>query len=257
MNKINFTAKDNFPLSSDTMDIMQKMIELSAKAALLGGSNYILSGCTDSGTTVSDGVIVINGELLKFEGGVKKSKITILQTSQTLHAFGVDYPEAYIFRTAKFSDTGEYNWLDFKQIESILQLSQRLNEAVTIPKGLIAMWSGDPDEIPQGWMLCDGSNNTPNLSGMFIVGFNRQDTDYNSTGKSGGLKSVTLNLSQIPSHSHTIKFTERNWGDDGAYHPWPDYNGVSPYVAETQTAGGGLSHENRPPYYVLAYIIKL
>ena len=78
MNKINFLGKDNFPLSSDTMDIMQQMIALSAKMALLGGSNYILSGCVDTGTTVSDGIIVVDGELLAFEGGTKKAKITIL-----------------------------------------------------------------------------------------------------------------------------------------------------------------------------------
>jgi formylmethanofuran dehydrogenase subunit C len=78
MNKINFTAKDNFPLSSDTMEMMQQMIGLNANLALLGGTNYILSGCVDDGTNVTDGIIVVDGELIPFEGGIKNAKITKL-----------------------------------------------------------------------------------------------------------------------------------------------------------------------------------
>jgi hypothetical protein len=62
MNKINFTAKDNFPLSSDVMDFLQSMVKLSANMAALGGESYILSGCTaDRAGNISEGIIVISG----------------------------------------------------------------------------------------------------------------------------------------------------------------------------------------------------
>ncbi|WP_258101850.1 phage tail protein [Marinoscillum pacificum] len=37
----------------------------------------------------------------------------------------------------------------------------------TIPKGGIIMWSGTT--VPSGWALCNGSNNTPNLTDRFIM----------------------------------------------------------------------------------------
>jgi len=57
-------------------------------------------------------------------------------------------------------------------------------EGVT-PVGGIIMWSGNPKALPVGWALCDGKNETPNLSGRFIVGYDSADTEYNSTNKVG------------------------------------------------------------------------
>ncbi len=38
-----------------------------------------------------------------------------------------------------------------------------------IPSGGIIMWSGQADNIPDGWVLCDGSKGTPNLTDRFIL----------------------------------------------------------------------------------------
>ena len=45
-----------------------------------------------------------------------------------------------------------------------------LTGIVSIPTGLISMWSGSASAIPSGWNLCDGNNGTPNLVGKFIKG---------------------------------------------------------------------------------------
>lgn len=50
--------------------------------------------------------------------------------------------------------------------------------STSIPPGLIAMWSGT--EVPDGWVLCNGENNTPDLSDKFIVG----TTNLESNGES-------------------------------------------------------------------------
>merc|ERR1719362_2207293 len=39
-----------------------------------------------------------------------------------------------------------------------------------VPTGTIVMWSGSIQNIPNGWKLCDGSNNTPDLRDRFILG---------------------------------------------------------------------------------------
>jgi len=37
-------------------------------------------------------------------------------------------------------------------------------------KGLICLWSGAIVDIPAGWLLCDGNDDTPDLRDKFIVG---------------------------------------------------------------------------------------
>ena len=52
----------------------------------------------------------------------------------------------------------------------------------TIPAGAIIMWSGSIGSIPAGYVLCNGSNGTPDLRDRFIVG---SGNNY-SVGSSGG-----------------------------------------------------------------------
>jgi microcystin-dependent protein len=68
-----------------------------------------------------------------------------------------------------------------------------------VPPGAIIMWSGAINDIPVGWALCDGTNGTPDLRDRFIVG---AGGSYN-VGNTGGASSVTLEVSQMPSHAHT------------------------------------------------------
>ncbi len=279
MNKINFTAKDNFPLSSDTMEMMQQMIGLSANTALLGGANYILSGCVDDGNgNVGAGLVVIGGEILPFEAGIKKAKITIQQTSKTLTAFGVDYPEAYLYRTAKFSDTGEYNWSDFIQVLTNQQLESKINALKEESTGFVKMWSGRIDRVPEGYLLCNGDTVTtaqypelayslgketeesftlPDLRKRFVAGYDNSAEGYSAIGVTGGAEKITLTIEQMPNHTHDVEFVDEKWGDNANSRPFPNPAGTSGYTAQTTSTGGGKEHENRPPYYVLAYVIKV
>jgi microcystin-dependent protein len=292
MNRINFTAKDNFPLSSDTMELLQQIIATNAGLAALCGSNYILSGCVENGTDVSAGIVVIDGEILPFQAGTKQSKITIEETTQDLTAFGVNYPESYIFRVAKFSATGAYNWSDFSQVVTNKELDERVSNIKGDAIGIIKLWAGTIGNVPDGYRLCNGDSvstdptspnylpelfavlgtrfggngspdfNLPDLRGRFVVGYDSSDNDYNdiNSTKIGGAKTVTLTESQIPAHTHTTTF-KQNGVDDTTT---PNFNAVTltsgpgnDYSAESGSKGGGQDHENRPPYFTLAYIIKV
>lgn len=70
----------------------------------------------------------------------------------------------------------------------------------SIPSGVIVAWSGSSTNIPAGWALCDGNNNTPDLSGRFILGYGR---GY-QVGNKAGQESVTLNANTLPSHTHIV-----------------------------------------------------
>ena len=161
--------------------------------------------------------------------------------------------------------------------------------SVSVPSafvsGMIILWSGAADAIPTGFVLCDGNNNTPNLTDRFVVG---AGAAY-GVGASGGSSSVTLSTSQLPSHNHPASSTASSSVNDpghfhsyidqyvvinAGYRPWPANNNdcqqrnintgskttgitVSTSVNTTiNNTGGGQSHENRPPYYALCYIMK-
>jgi len=166
-----------------------------------------------------------------------------------------------------------------------------------IPRGGIIMWSGAIDQIPPGWALCDGKEyartdekgniKTPDLRDRFLVG---AGSAY-SVGSKGGENLVTLTKSQIPAHNHPITQTAHNHGYDDVYYVESSSTKPSGYDKQTSVplnrgsgdtdndnvgwvksknttsvnagitikdnTGGGQSHENRPPYYALAFIMKL
>lgn len=167
-----------------------------------------------------------------------------------------------------------------------------------VAAGIIAMWSGAVGAVPSGWVLCNGSNGTPDLRDRFIVG---AGSTY-SVGNTGGAAQVTLNESQIPGHTHGISATgsvdsagshTHTLTDPGHNHtvlqPIPGSTSASSgsltgqgtstttgtattgitmaaagahthnvtVSAAAATTGGGGAHENRPPYYALAYIMKV
>ena len=145
-----------------------------------------------------------------------------------------------------------------------------------MPSGAIILWSGATNAIPTGFVLCDGTNSTPDLRNRFVVG---AGSTY-AVGATGGADSVTLTSDQMPSHSHTATSTS-SVSDPGHSHTYPGTgpsggSGVSSRHAQPTTettnsattgisvststsignTGGGNSHENRPPYYALCYIMK-
>lgn len=107
--------------------------------------------------------------------------------------------------------------------------------------GKIVLWSGAIVDIPDGWVLCDGSNSTPDLRNRFILGAGGA---YN-VGETGG----------TGQHNHT--FTGNGhlhylWTstDVQAGTGWSRPTGTSPAVGTTDNA------DTIPPYYALAYIMK-
>jgi hypothetical protein len=71
-----------------------------------------------------------------------------------------------------------------------------------VPMGVIMLWYGNSTNVPTGWVICDGNNGTPNLSGRFVVcSGNNTETDY-IEGSSGGNDSYTLSIADLPSHNH-------------------------------------------------------
>lgn len=138
-------------------------------------------------------------------------------------------------------------------ISGDLKVTGTISGMGTVPVGAIIMWSGS--QVPTGWALCDGTKGTPNLRDRFIVGAGASYV----VGDTGGANSVRLNENQLPSHSHNYSFKVA--GASGILATWESdfyYAGSSSTsystTKTTAAAGGGQAHENRPPYYALAFI---
>jgi microcystin-dependent protein len=152
----------------------------------------------------------------------------------------------------------------------------------TVPIGGIIMWSGsiiEAIELEPNWAICDGrtvnGKLTPNLTDRFVVA---AGGSY-AVGSTGGANTVTLTINQMPTHNHSGSTT-----DGGAHNHDVTYSdkefilGVgadadnlassnSVYVNKISggdhnhnlnitSQGGNQAHENRPPYYALAFIMR-
>ena len=80
--------------------------------------------------------------------------------------------------------------------------------------GMIILWSGAANNIPSGFVLCDGNNSTPNLTDRFVVG---AGAAY-GVGASGGSSSVTISQSQLPSHNHSLSASGTTNSAGSHYH---------------------------------------
>ena len=132
--------------------------------------------------------------------------------------------------------------------------------------GMIMLWSGSSASIPSGWLLCDGSNSTPDLRNRFVVGA----TSTYAVGATGGSANATL-----VSHSHTATSSV---SDPGHTHGFGGAGGGGVLFVGTtvgtvdkfsqaattgisvstsiSTEGSSGTNANLPPYYALCYIMK-
>ena len=171
---------------------------------------------------------------------------------------------------------------EFGYLDGVTSAIQTQITSSLFPAGGIILWSGSTASIPSGWVLCNGSNSTPDLRDRFVVG---AGSSY-AVNATGGASSVTLATSQIPAHNHSASSSSSTTINDSghshsisAVRPTESGNTISTstggtavtastnsattgITASTSTStsigntGGGGSHENRPPYYALAYIMK-
>ena len=142
------------------------------------------------------------------------------------------------------------------------------------PTGGIIIWSGSTVSVPSGWALCDGSSGTPDLRDKFVVGAGNTYA-VDATGGSADAVVVshnhTGNTSSTGNHAHSIPHylvqAVGGTGDidrDNEYQQWKALPGQSTNATgnhahsfTTSTKGESGTNKNLPPYYALAYIMKL
>ena len=92
----------------------------------------------------------------------------------------------------------------------------------------------------------------------FIIGSGR---NYR-IGNTGGNEKIRLNVNQLPPHNHNFsaKYIQKS-GRDHSVYVIPggndDWNYSGSKVCQTNTVGAGNEIDIRPPFYALAYIMKI
>lgn len=124
------------------------------------------------------------------------------------------------------------------------------------------------------------SFNLPDMRGLYVAG--RGANGYNNINSKGGANTVQLTVNEIPSHNHggntgnesnshnhgfNLGIRENvKRGTTGSEALFSTFGGGTDLSIKNNTTthnhpissqGGGAAHENRPPYIVMNYIIKL
>lgn len=163
-----------------------------------------------------------------------------------------------------------------------------IGRTIDIPSGVIVMWAGAVNNIPVGWAFCDGTNGTPDLRNRFIIAGGGA-VNPNTTGGSsflslttsfagehdhgGSTASHTLTINEMPNHNHSINNAVGSAQVTSGTTNHQAFN-TAQKITETGYTGGGQGHSHQilstntahthtvngqyiPPYYALAYIMKL
>jgi len=82
------------------------------------------------------------------------------------------------------------------------------------------------------------------IEGRVIVGYNTADTDFDNLLETGGSKTHTLTVDEMPSHTHTVGIQSINDRDDDEN----KHTIVSGGSTTTSSTGGDQPHNNLQPY---------
>ncbi len=292
MNAALFKNTNNrYPLSTDTLEFMQQQIHLVYTLASLYGENYIIRQSTAS----ADGLIVIKNELMPLKGTPQKFiKLVVEKTNIT--AAGLTFANARVKRYAQYASNacvGGYTAASFPVMQPIADhlvpkgvINMWSGSLSDIPYGwaLCDGTNGTPDL--RGRFIVGYNPNDTDYNAIGKTGGAKLVTLTTSQMPShshGGELTTTSN----GNHVHSVNdyyFSESNSqfkGVDGKYDLGQknetigsnstDYdnrylyykthntnsNGSHTHSVTLTSQGDNQPHENRPPYYTLAYIMKI
>lgn len=116
MNKLEVNQVGGFPMTTRILDEIQKAHAIFNALGAIVGDNTIISGCTVVGSTVTDGVVYVNGEVFEFRGGIAQTKVKIVEVVENLVFQNNNSNPVIKTRYVTFgTGVDAINWVDFKR----------------------------------------------------------------------------------------------------------------------------------------------
>lgn len=279
-NNITFTApQGGIVASANTIQLAIQDIE-TRKAALAGAAFTGLTTAVTPSTDTSNTQIATTAFVKNSLNNSNTYTHSITGNSGTVTNGVYTTGNQTIAGTKTFSSTisgsinGNANTANFSTTQGVTVSNDTIATTAfvrsIVPSGIILMWSGSIVSIPSGWLLCNGSNGTPDLRDRFIVG---AGNTYGVGATGGSANAVVVSHTHTatsvvtdPTHNHSST-------NNGAYNGLGAGNAMgigsnTPGYATTSASTGitvattnastGVSgvNANLPPYYALAYIMK-
>jgi hypothetical protein len=221
--KIVDTTDDNDRFAIDSSG------NITATGTFTTGSHVITGNITVSGTV--DGVDV---------AALKTAKDSLSTTNGTL----VDGVQA---TTKPQSNNGN-------AVATTAYVRTAIGNIQAFVSGMILIWSGAANAIPSGWVLCNGSNSTPDLRDRFVIGAGNSYS-VDATGGSTTINSNVTHSHSTPNHTHglnghTHTTPNHHHGLNGHTHNTPNHShsvnnhthSISGSVSGNTNNTGGHSH---------------
>lgn len=260
---------DGFPLTIERIQFLQNTYTkaISQLTSIAGSGNLIIEGAIISGSNISDGILIIDKEIIAFEGGVYDERIAVFETVNEV-PYNVDEDDdgnldlkaADVVRVARCASSGGIDAVQYSTFKRVGSL-----QALQMPIGAIIPFDGDINNIPAGWELYTA------IQDRFIMGAGGSQ----SLNSEGGSNTVSLNVSEMPAHSHSGTTSSngqhshsvpRESGPNtgtGVHFRIEGNNrdriqgqpaGAHTHTFTTNTQGSGQPHENKPAFKALNFI---
>lgn len=127
--------------------------------------------------------------------------------------------------------------------ELLLEIENLGSLIKEIPSGVVAIWRGGINNIPEGWSLFTG------FKDRFVIGAG----GLYQEDQPGGVAKVKLTIGQLPKHRFQYVTPNGEGSATGNKDSHPDGPLVNKF---TDYIGNDEEHENMPPYIGAVYIIK-
>ena len=158
------------------------------------------------------------------QGGNPKSIVTLDSFKQlaiyTLEDLGLNFTEDGFLELDKGDNSPSSVGFVKQQLEELKQeildmipTTEEISKLSALPRGSIIIWTSQT--IPTGWVICDGTNGTPDMRDKFIVGASN-NRDINVTG---GHATTSISLEGLE-HYHGIGHNTNLRSEGGAGWGW-------------------------------------
>lgn len=264
MKRLDLENNGGLPTTQYTLKwIMDGHRDALLAIAQMIGDNVIVYGCEHIGANVTNGWVVINGELLQFVGGpygtgaIKVDEVTEDRTfdDTTTHT-------VYFNKRAILQAPGDINYTDLQKMSNLINLWQPgdIKQKYCDMDYIAANFDIDGYGLnrEKGWRIL--TSVFGDAAGSVFVNIDAGDPDIDEPGNVFGAKTHTLTIPQIPAHTHLISPPSSNsdagsgltatgntaLGGDGP---------VTPY--NSGSAGGGNPHNNMQKSFAVLTLIKI